>query len=117
MNGETLQVVCLCAAWCGVCTEYRATFDAAAAGAFGPARFDWLDIEDESELLDDVEVENFPTLLIARGARVLFFGTVTPQAATLARLLSAAVSGELTPTPPSAPVDGLVRRLSRTPLG
>lgn len=36
----------------------------------------------------------FPTLLIARGARVLFFGPVTPHAQTLARLVENALAAE-----------------------
>ncbi|MCX8005952.1 MAG: thioredoxin domain-containing protein [Burkholderiaceae bacterium] len=81
-------VVCLCAAWCATCDAYRAAF-AAAAQARPSARFVWLDIEDQEALLDGIEVENFPTLLIAAGTEVCFFGPITPQAETLARLLRA----------------------------
>jgi thiol-disulfide isomerase/thioredoxin len=80
--------VCLCAAWCDTCTAYRATFEAAAQ-RFEAVRFVWLDIEDQEALLGPVEVENFPTVLIALGDDVRFFGTVTPQAQTLERLLRA----------------------------
>ena len=111
MSDEALHVVCLCAAWCGVCRDYRATFDAAAAEAPAGARFAWVDIEDEAELLDDVDVENFPTLLIARGGRTLFFGPVTPQPATLARLLQGAHAGELAAPTGAAAIDALVQRL------
>jgi thioredoxin-like negative regulator of GroEL len=81
-------VACLCAEWCGTCRDYRGVFEAAAA-AVG-ARFAWIDIEDHPEVAGDLEIENFPTLLIARGERVVFFGTVTPHAATLASLLERA---------------------------
>jgi len=111
MSDDALQVVCLCAAWCGVCRDYRATFDAASAEAPAHARFAWVDIEDDAELLDDVDVENFPTLLIARGGRTLFFGTITPQPATLARLLQGAHAGELAPRTDAPEVDALVQRL------
>ena len=109
-DDEMLRVTCLCAAWCGVCRDYRAVLDEAAAGFAGQARFAWIDIEDDAELLDDVEVENFPTLLIARGERVLFFGTIMPQPGTLARLVEGALAGEL-PAPVSTPaVDALAAR-------
>ena len=111
MSDEALRVVCLCAAWCGVCRDYRATFDAASAKAHASERFAWVDIEDDAELLDDLDVENFPTLLIAQGGRTLFFGTITPQPATLARLLQRARAGELAPPAASHAVDGLARRL------
>lgn len=111
MSDDALQVVCLCAAWCGVCRDYRATFDAAAADTPASMRFAWVDIEDDAALLDDVDVENFPTLLIADRGRTLFFGTITPQPATLARLLQGARAGELAPLADLPAVDALVQRL------
>jgi len=115
MNDATLRVTCLCAAWCGVCRDYRATFEQAAADFGAGVAFDWLDIEDEADVLDDVDVdvENFPTLLIARAGRTLFFGTITPQPATLARLVQRALAGALPAPPDSAPADALLRRLQR----
>ena len=107
-----LLVACLCAQWCGTCRDYAATFDAAAAALGSDGRCVWIDIEDDAALLDSVDVENFPTLLIARGERLLFFGTITPQPATRARLVSSALAGAL-PAPASMPeFDALVRRLA-----
>ncbi|MDD2991524.1 MAG: thioredoxin domain-containing protein [Zoogloea sp.] len=79
-------VACLCAAWCGTCRDYRAGFEAMAA-RFPQARFLWLDIEDDADLLDDYDVENFPTLLIQRHDSVLFFGTLLPHHDILRRTL------------------------------
>jgi thioredoxin 1 len=79
--------VCLCAAWCGTCGIYRPVFDELAR-AHPDVRFEWVDIEDESELAGDLDVETFPTLLIADGQRVLFLGPLLPQAPVLARLLA-----------------------------
>ena len=79
-------VACLCAAWCGTCRDYRAGFDALAT-RFPEARFLWLDVEDDAELLDDYEVETFPTLLIQRQEAVLFFGTMLPHHDLLQRTL------------------------------
>ncbi|MEP7298927.1 MAG: thioredoxin domain-containing protein [Burkholderiales bacterium] len=112
-----LLVACLCAQWCGTCRDYVATFEAAAP-AFGAAiRWRWIDIEDEAALLDGADVENFPTLPIARGDRVLFFGPLTPQPQTIARLLTGALAGELPRVAPDPEVDALVRRLNATRLG
>jgi hypothetical protein len=44
-----------------------------------------------------LDVENFPTLLIARGDEVLFYGTVLPHEQTLARLVESAQAGDLKP--------------------
>ena len=49
--------------------------------------FVWLDIEDDSEICGDIDVENFPTLAIYRGARLLHYGVSLPQEGTVARLI------------------------------
>jgi hypothetical protein len=85
-----LLVVCLCAQWCGVCNEYRARFDAVqlAISAHWPnTRFLWVDVEDEADVLYPLDVEDFPTLLIASGDSPCFFGPLTPQAQTLERMV------------------------------
>lgn len=81
-----LLVACLCAQWCGTCRDYQPLFRQLEAD-FPQARFVWVDVEDESELVDPVEVENFPTLMIARQGQPLFFGTITPHLETLRRLI------------------------------
>jgi thioredoxin 1 len=91
-RAPALLVACLCAEWCGTCREYEALFEAQARRL--DARFVWVDIEDHDEVLGPIDVENFPTLLIARGDEVLFFGTVTPHAQTLLRLVETAARGE-----------------------
>ena len=108
---DVLRVVCLCAAWCGVCRDCAAPFEQAALGFGAQAEFTQLDIEDEAELLAPVDVENFPTLLIARGAQVLFFGTITPHAQTLTRLVQSALADELKPLADAPEIDALATRL------
>ena len=75
-------------------------------------RFTWVDVEDESELVDPVEVENFPTLLMARGGSPVFFGTVTPHLETLKRLIQNHVKIDARQTPQSDDVVQLAARLS-----
>ena len=85
-----LLVVCLCAEWCGVCRDYRSRFDqvkAAIETAQPQATFLWIDVENEADLLDPVDVDDFPTLLIALGATPHFFGPLTPQAQMLERMV------------------------------
>ncbi|MEN3110116.1 thioredoxin family protein [Uliginosibacterium paludis] len=79
-------VACLCAAWCGTCREYAPGFEAL-KDRFPDAGFVWVDVEDESDIAGDVDVENFPTVVIQRGHDVLFCGPMLPQARLLERLL------------------------------
>ena len=44
-------------------------------------------MEDDADLLDDYDVDNFPTLLIQRHEAVLFFGTMLPHHDLLQRTL------------------------------
>ncbi|MBE0546825.1 MAG: thioredoxin [Rubrivivax sp.] len=94
MPQGTVHVACLCAAWCRLCGDYRAVLRQVAA-ELAPAeptlQWHWIDIEDEAELLGDVDVETFPTLVIADSAAVRFAGPLTPQPDTLRRLLRATV--------------------------
>jgi thioredoxin 1 len=81
-------VACLCAAWCGTCGSYRAAFDALAARQ--PDKlFVWIDIEDQADVVGDLDVENFPTLLIQRADKVAFFGTMLPDPVLAERLVKA----------------------------
>ncbi len=105
---EPLLVACLCAEWCGVCRDYEAVFDALAPEP--GMRKAWVDIEDHADALGDLDVTNFPTLLIARGDTVLFHGPVEPQPATLARLERLAQRGEL---PALADADDDIAELPR----
>ena len=82
----SILVACLCAEWCGVCRDYRSAFEQVQS-RFPQARFVWVDVEDQADLVDPIEVDNFPTLLIAVGDQARFFGTMTPQAETLERLV------------------------------
>jgi len=79
-------VACFCAAWCDTCRLYRERFDALAASR-PDAAFVWVDIEDHPEWLGDEDVENFPTLLVRRAGRTLFYGPMLPHAGHLERLL------------------------------
>jgi thioredoxin reductase (NADPH) len=82
-----LLVVCLCAAWCETCSEFRDTFDRLAKAHPG-AGFVWLDVEDDSALVGDIEIENFPTLAVFRGEKPLFYGVTMPQEGVVARTLA-----------------------------
>ena len=90
LNDSTWCVACLCAAWCDVCENFRASYMALAA-LHPEMQFVWIDIEDEAELIGDIDVDNFPTLLIQRGSEIAFFGAVEPDPGTIGRLIRAQV--------------------------
>jgi thiol-disulfide isomerase/thioredoxin len=86
LAGDHWIVACLCAAWCGTCESYRATFDELAARH--PDKFFlWIDIEDQADVVGDLDVENFPTLLIQHHDLVAFFGTMLPDVGVAHRLV------------------------------
>lgn len=103
-------VVCLCASWCGVCRDYRALFDALAQ-AHPEARFVWVDVEDEEEVAGDLDVETFPTLLIADGRQARFLGPLLPQAPVLARLLASLQDAPVPQAAVSAPAQAVFERV------
>jgi thioredoxin reductase (NADPH) len=86
--GPDFLVIGLCAAWCGTCVDFEEAF-ARLAAERPHALFIWLDIEDDSALVGDVEVENFPTLAVFRGGQPLFFGVSLPQEPVVRRVLEA----------------------------
>jgi thiol-disulfide isomerase/thioredoxin len=113
-------LTCLCAAWCRTCDGYRPVLASVAAefAASCPGlRVRWVDIEDESELVGDLDIETFPTLAVLDADGVRFFGPLTPQPETLRRLLRATLL-EAAPARPVAPeVQALAARLRAAPAG
>ena len=86
LEASSLVIVALCAAWCDTCNEFRAAFERMALARPGML-FVWLDIEDDSFVCGDIDIENFPTLAIYRGDTLLHFGVSLPHEGTVARLI------------------------------
>jgi thioredoxin-like negative regulator of GroEL len=86
--GERWVVACLCAGWCGTCTSYRDAFESL-AGRHPDKVFVWIDIEDQADVVGDLDVDNFPTLLLQRGETVAFFGAVLPDPKVAQRMIQA----------------------------
>lgn len=88
LAGDGWVVCCLCAGWCGTCSGYRDVFEALAARH--PDKFFlWIDIEDQADVVGELDIENFPTLLIQRDDVVAFFGTMLPDPGLAHRLVVA----------------------------
>ncbi|WP_394789509.1 thioredoxin family protein [Rhodoferax sp.] len=107
---STLWVACLCADWCGSCREYQERFEQVGA-SFPGAQFVWIDIEDMADVVDPIEVDNFPTLLVVVDKAVRFFGSITPQTETLQRLVQAQLEAGSAAAAASPSVTALAQRL------
>lgn len=87
-------VACFCAHWCGACRGWRPTFETLAE-KYPDIVFLWIDIEDHADLLGDLDVENFPSLLIQYGNIVNFFGCIHPDAGVAERLLKSQLDTDI----------------------
>lgn len=90
-----MDVVCLCAAWCGTCRDYLPVLTSMAE-ARPEWRMHWVDVEDFEASLDEADITTFPMILITNSEGTLCFaGPVTPQPGMLQRLCDAAGQGSL----------------------
>lgn len=86
LNDGRWLIACLCAAWCGTCNNFRNSFEELAARYPGQ-QLVWIDIEDQADVVGDLDIDNFPTLLIQHGNTVAFFGTILPDMRLADRLI------------------------------
>jgi thioredoxin-like negative regulator of GroEL len=80
-------VVCLCAEWCGTCRAYQEELSRL-AGRYPDHAFVWLDVDDDADLVGDLDIETFPTLMVLQGDALLFSGVLLPHIQHLDRLLA-----------------------------
>jgi thioredoxin 1 len=111
-DGASLVVVCLCAEWCDTCTAFRASFERIAE-ARPREVFVWLDVEDDSEICGDIDIENFPTLAVYRGGRLLHYGVSLPQEGSVARLVDELTTRTSSVVDAPQPVLELPRAMAR----
>lgn len=109
-TSSPLLVACFCAAWCRTCDDYQQVMEALKRQYPKQVEFVWIDIEDQSDLLDSLDVENFPTLLVSDAKQVYFWGTVLPHETTAAQLIDRVLSGGIRPIN-HADILGLDQRL------
>lgn len=81
----------------------------AASGVALRAR--WIDIEDEADLVDDLDIETFPTVVVYDARQLHFAGPLTPQPETLRRLLASLVDSAGTAAGANPAFEALVQRL------
>ncbi len=106
-------VACLCAEWCGTCRDYRDIFTSVQT-QFPQAAFLWVDIETHADWADDMDIENFPTIMIQQGDAVRFLGTMLPYASHLQRTLETLLNAQPHEARPIEAVALNLRELLRT---
>ena len=90
-----LDVVCLCAEWCSTCRDIHPAFQELEIEG---CRFHWVDIEEHGDALEAVDVETFPTIIVAhRSGTVLFAGPIEPQIPRLERVVTVLRAGAVLP--------------------
>jgi len=82
--------------------------------SFPQVRFSWIDIEDESDLVDPIEIETFPTLLVARNGELIFFGSLLPHVETLERLVRNSLKDDAAHKLKDPALMGLMARLKKS---
>lgn len=90
-----LLIACFCAAWCRTCDDYTHVVAFLKEQYAPTADVVWVDIEDHAEVLDEVDVENFPTLLVSDQHQVYFWGALLPHATTVTQLIDRVLSGKI----------------------
>ncbi|AWD32622.1 hypothetical protein CKSOR_00516 [Candidatus Kinetoplastibacterium sorsogonicusi] len=81
------MIVCFCASWCSTCIDYKKKLEIF-SNSITEYSFIWLDIDDHEHLIGDIEIENFPTILIKKSNKNVFFGTISSNILVLEKMLS-----------------------------
>lgn len=84
-----LTVIVCCANWCGVCRDFKTPLEQLSR-RYPKHHFVWIDVEDTQEWEDEIDIENFPTVLIVGSdSRQYFLGPIEPHIGALGKLLDA----------------------------
>jgi thioredoxin 1 len=90
-----MRLLLFCAEWCGSCREFRAHFDALDVKGLSKI---WLDIEDHAALLEDIEINNLPTILaVSQDGLSFYFGEIPPKKLFLETILNNLLLGKMPP--------------------
>ena len=102
------RVHVLCAQWCGVCRDYMPFVQTQGST---DEQWIWVDVETHADLLGDLDVDNFPCLLITEEGAVRFLGSVTPQPEVAQRLVQALRQGHRYALPAIEGLEEITRKL------
>ncbi|MCC7006288.1 MAG: thioredoxin family protein [Ottowia sp.] len=81
-----MKLILFCAEWCGSCREFKTHFNALKIDGLSKH---WLDIEDNAELVDEIEIDNLPTIFaVSADGLSFYFGEIPPNKVFLEKILS-----------------------------
>lgn len=86
LHDGTWMLVCFCAGWCHACREYLLQLQALAESC-PDVYFFWVDIEEHGNMMGNLEISKFPTILIQRDDTVAFYSCIHPDARLAERIL------------------------------
>ena len=89
-NDKSWVVAFFCAQWCRACREFRPELDKMTV-SYPQVAFFWVDVEDNSDMLGDLDINKFPTLLIQQGDTVAFYSCIHPDTKLIERILQSAM--------------------------
>lgn len=110
-----IEVAFICATWCATCREFLPQVQRL-ADANPHASFLALDVEADADLLGDIDVDDFPTLVVAHPRGVLYYGPTVPQVPVVQRLLDDLLGRDAAPLD-SAEAQELGQRIRATDDG
>ena len=86
LDDNSWVAVCFCAGWCRSCREFQPELEQFTL-SFPQGRFIWVDIEGHDDMLGELDVDKFPTLLLQRGNMVAFYSCIHPDIMQTKRIL------------------------------
>lgn len=89
-------VICLCAQWCNVCRELQPGFTNLAS-QHPEVRWQWIDIEERADWVDELDITTFPTLLIAGEKGILHYAPGPVNATALMRFVHPFITKDMKP--------------------
>ena len=86
LHDGTWILVCFCAGWCHACREYLPQLREL-ADSRPDVHFFWVDIEEHGDMIGNLDINKFPTILIQRNNTVAFYSCIHPDARLAERIL------------------------------
>ncbi len=106
-----MRLILFCAEWCGSCREFKEHFNSINRDELSKV---WLDIEDDASLIDEIDIDNLPTILAVSGdGHTYYFGEIPPNKTFLEKILQDISLEKLAPSTMPKPLADLVATIAK----